>query len=184
MNDTNRVRPDEVRMLEQLKAAIRSLTQAVGSRGRTCKEAMQFEAQINGPGRVLYKLECCNDVMVIFCECFETGTHDSLFRDLYARDLTFRSTWLDFLTSLLTYVETMNTCESVIHNEGIDSYVLQTRTLIVNARKQLNIERNKASKPWFVGRNKARRKKAIAAFGRTLEDAGTLYNMRDILNEM
>jgi hypothetical protein len=103
---------------------------------------MQFETQIKHGFRVIDKLRLCSEAIVIFCTCFETGVDDNLFRDLYARDLTFRSTWLDFLTSLLTYVETMNTCETVKRNKKLESYVLQTRTLIKNARKQLNIERN------------------------------------------
>ena len=177
------VTPHENLMMEQLKVAIMSLTQAVGLRGRTWEAALMFQESIRQGFRVLDKLRLCREAILIFCACFETRMDDSLFRDLYARDLTFRGTWLDFLTSLLTYVETMNTCGTVKRNISLESYVLQTRTLIKNARKQLNIERNKTSKPWVV-RNKTKRNRALAAFGRTREDAGTLYNMRDILNEM
>jgi len=183
LNEMHKERPHELLMLKQLRVATTTWVQAVGYRGTTFEEALRFRASITHGFPVIDKLRLCSKAILIFCACFETRMDDSLFRDLYARDLTFRGIWLDFLTSLLTYVETMNTCEGIKGRKQLESYVAQTRTLIKNARKQLNIERNNASKPWFV-RNNTRRKKALAAFGRTQEDAGTLYNMRDILNEM
>jgi len=177
-------RPHELLMLKQLRVVIATWVQAVGYRGTTFEEALRFQKAIEHGFPVLEKLRVCSESILIFCACFETQyMDDSLFRDLYARDLTFRGIWLDFLTSLLTYVETMNTCVILKDKKQLEKYVAQTRTLIKNARKQLNIEINNASKPWYV-RNNTRRKKAIAALSRAQEDAGTLYNMRDILNEM
>ncbi len=89
---------------------------------------------------------------------------------------------MDFLDSLLMYIESLNACQPLTNTEFV-AFVLQTRTTIENAKKQLNIERKKAIKRWF-GRNKGRRQKALSAFDRSREDADALYNMRDILNEM
>jgi hypothetical protein len=116
-----------------------------------------------------------------FC-AFGERNKDVAFRDVYARDLTFRSTWLDFLTKLLVYIESLEACDPLT-TPDFKADVARTWTIIENARKQLNIDRNNARFAWFA-RNKTRRKKALAAFGRSREDAGTLYNMRDILNEM
>jgi hypothetical protein len=98
--------PHEQLMLKQLNVATTTWVQAVGWRGSTLDEALRLKSSIRQGFHVKDKLRLSRDALVTFCRYFKTGTDDSLFRDLYARDLTFRSIWLDFLSSLLAYVET------------------------------------------------------------------------------
>ncbi len=159
------------------------MTTAVGLNRRctTLEYAIKFERAFNFGSTRLDILGRCNMGMDNFC-AFGERNKDVAFRDVYARDLTFRSTWLDFLTKLLVYIESLEACDPLT-TPDFKADVARTWTIIENARKQLNIDRNNARFAWFA-RNKTRRKKALAAFGRSREDAGTLYNMRDILNEM
>jgi hypothetical protein len=179
-------------MLGQLSAVIKFLNKTLVSvQSTTLESAIEFSGTFSTSGSMLLKSDAHQILQVFqvihrFSKCFETGTDDRPFRDLYTRDLTFRKTWLDLLTSLLTYMESLNAWESGKTQEFV-AFVSQTRTTIENARKQLSRDRKKTIKPWFVAslvRHKTRRKKALAALDHLHTDADTLYNMRDILNEM
>jgi len=130
----------------------------------TLNLAKNLEESINIREPDIEELSCCNWYMHIFCEFFGNGNNDVAFRDKYTRDLTFRKIWLDFLADLLRYIKYLDRLEP-INTPGYDAFLRQTQTTIDEARKQLI-----KSKP--------------SALDNVHTDADTLYNMRDILNEM
>jgi hypothetical protein len=97
-------------MIMKLNAAIDSLAKAVGvsHKSTTLETAIKFGNLFSTDTERDTLLTRCNATMDRFCTFFVTGNDDVAFCNIHTRDLTFRNTWLDFLASLLTYIEKLN----------------------------------------------------------------------------
>lgn len=179
---------DQQLMLVPLRAAIESFRNAALLEPcTTLQTAIRFEKLFGANASTLIILGRCYSVIDIFCTVLVKGNTDGPFRDAYTRDLTFRKTWLDFLASLLTYIELLNASEALLTKGECSAFMLQKRTAIENARKRLHVDMKKASQSktgiFWLHHNK-RRRRALSMFKRSGEDADTLHNMRDMLNEL